>query len=331
MTGAGVAFDTKDYAHVDHGYAATFHKSQGVTVDRAHILATPGMDRHSAYVGMSRHRDDVRLHYGRDDFADQRQLVRVLSRDRGKDMAGDYAKPEQDQARAFADRREIRFPELARQVVEKVREKARGMFDGFRPKPAAEKATLPERVASDRPLAPSQARAIERYGRAAADIGRMRDKGLPVLAHQEQALAKRSTRCGRMARATLPVRSSATPGSRAMRPRGIRAARRRRWKRSARSASIREARGPVRGAVAGHEGGAGQHGACRRPRGRGEDRQAHGEHCGRITPRSAARIRSARPRARAGTENGAGPIDRKRAGAVGHDRPRPRLWHEPVG
>ena len=188
--GRGVAFDTKDYAHVDHGYAATFHKSQGVTVDRAHVLATPGMDRHSAYVGMSRHRDDVQLHYGSDDFADQRQLVRALSRDRGKDMAGDHARPEQDQARAFADRREIRFPERARQVVEKVRDKARGIFDGFRPKPATEKATLPERVAADRPLAPSQARAIERYGRAAADIGRMRDKGLPVLAHQEQALAK---------------------------------------------------------------------------------------------------------------------------------------------
>ena len=189
-SGAHVAFDAKDYAHVDHGYAATFHKSQGVTVDRAHVLATPGMDRHSAYVGMSRHRDDVQLHYGRDDFTDQRQLVRALSRERGKDMAGDYARPEQDQARAFADRREIRFPERARQVVAKVRDKAKGMFDGFRPKPATEKATSPERVAADRPLASSQTRAIERYGRAAADIGRMKDKGLPVLAHQETALRK---------------------------------------------------------------------------------------------------------------------------------------------
>jgi len=162
--GRGVAFDTKDYAAVDHGYAATFHKAQGVTVDRAHVLATPGMDRHSAYVGMSRHRDDVQLYYGRDDFADQRQLVRALSRDRGKDMAGDYARPEQDQARAFADRREIRFPELAREIVAKVRDKARGMFAGFRPKPATEKATSPERVAADRPPASSQARAIERYG-----------------------------------------------------------------------------------------------------------------------------------------------------------------------
>jgi Ti-type conjugative transfer relaxase TraA len=82
--GRQVAFDLKDYAHVDHGYAATIHKSQGVTVDRAHVLATPGMDRHSAYVALSRHRDGVQLHYGRDDFADQRQLVRTLGRERAK-------------------------------------------------------------------------------------------------------------------------------------------------------------------------------------------------------------------------------------------------------
>lgn len=188
--GSRVAFDLKDYAHVDHGYAATIHKSQGVTVDRAHVLATPGMDRHGAYVALSRHRDGVQLHYGRDDFTDQRQLARVLSRDRAKDMAGDYTAPsDNDRARAFAERREIRFPELAREIAAKVRDKAKGMFDGFRPKPAAEKASAPKRE----PMIggkPDQDKAIESYARAAADIGRMRAKGLPVLPHQESALRK---------------------------------------------------------------------------------------------------------------------------------------------
>ena len=187
--GSRVAFDLKDYAHVDHGYAATIHKSQGVTVDRAHVLATPGMDRHGAYVALSRHRDGVQLHYGRDDFTDQRQLARLLSRDRAKDMAGDYAAPsDQDRARAFAERREIRFPELARQVVEKVRDKARGMFDGFRPRPMPEKASASGPEAGGSRL--DQAKAIERYACATADIGRMRAKGLPVLPHQESALRK---------------------------------------------------------------------------------------------------------------------------------------------
>ena len=118
--GRSVAFDLKDYAHIDHGYAATFHKSQGVTVDQAHILATPGMDRHSAYVGLTRHRDRMQLHYGRDDFSDQGSLVRALSRERSKDMASDYPLPDAA-ARGFAERREFRFGEVARDMVAKAR------------------------------------------------------------------------------------------------------------------------------------------------------------------------------------------------------------------
>ena len=89
--GRAVAFDVKDYANIDHGYAATIHKAQGVTVDRVHVLATPGLDRHAAYVALSRHRDRVDLHYGQNDFAHRDKLIRVLARERGKDMATDYA------------------------------------------------------------------------------------------------------------------------------------------------------------------------------------------------------------------------------------------------
>jgi hypothetical protein len=195
--GRQVAFDLKDYAHVDHGYAATVHKSQGVTVDQAHVLATPGMDRHSAYVALSRHRDAVQLHYGRDDFADRDRLVRTLGRERAKDMASDYVRAEPEQAKAFAELRgfvgEIRIAERVREIVVQVQDKAREVassslsraFAGFRPTSA-----LPARAVSDVKRAPDQARAITRYARAAVDIDRMQDKGLPVLPHQAQALAK---------------------------------------------------------------------------------------------------------------------------------------------
>lgn len=88
--GRKVEVDLKIYAHVDHGYAATVHKTQGMTVDRTHVLATPGMDAHSSYVALSRHRTGTALHYGRDDFADEGQLRRTLGRERPKDMALDY-------------------------------------------------------------------------------------------------------------------------------------------------------------------------------------------------------------------------------------------------
>ncbi len=89
-TGRDVTFYLRDYGHLEHGYAATVHKAQGVTVDRAHVLATPLMDRHAAYVGLTRHREGVALHYAREDFADAGQLARVLGRERAKDTTLDY-------------------------------------------------------------------------------------------------------------------------------------------------------------------------------------------------------------------------------------------------
>ncbi|KDM68391.1 Ti-type conjugative transfer relaxase TraA [Acidiphilium sp. JA12-A1] len=89
--GRQVRFSAERYAAVDHGYAVTLHKAQGVTVDRAFVLATPGMDRHLAYVGMTRHRDDVRLYYGRDDFEEKSELYRTLGRKRQATTTLDFA------------------------------------------------------------------------------------------------------------------------------------------------------------------------------------------------------------------------------------------------
>jgi hypothetical protein len=126
-----VQFDLKDYNKIDHGYAATVHKTQGVTVDRAHVLATPGMDAHSSYVALSRHREGVELHYGRDDFAGEERLVRTLSRDRANDMASDYDRA--DPAQSYAERRGITFRERVAEIVRNVvPEKVRNMIDGLR-------------------------------------------------------------------------------------------------------------------------------------------------------------------------------------------------------
>ncbi|PYE85237.1 AAA family ATPase, partial [Phyllobacterium leguminum] len=107
--GRSVDFDLKDYNRIDHGYAATIHKAQGMTVDRTHVLATPGLDAHSSYVALSRHRDGLDLHYGRDDFASRDKLVNIMSRDRSKDMASDYE--QRDPVQDYAERRSIAPPE----------------------------------------------------------------------------------------------------------------------------------------------------------------------------------------------------------------------------
>ncbi|MBU0863789.1 MAG: Ti-type conjugative transfer relaxase TraA [Alphaproteobacteria bacterium] len=184
--GRSVAFDLKDYAHIDHGYAATIHKAQGMTVDRVQVLATPGMDRHGAYVAMTRHRESVDLHYGRDDFRDQSKLVRTLSRERGKDMASDYR---------------VRALEPA-----KAAEPKRSMFAGLKLRPTVSAASLgkaapqkqqPERTrnirVSARALSPAADRsaldkAVERYARAQREIDGMHAKGLSPVIHQQKSL-----------------------------------------------------------------------------------------------------------------------------------------------
>jgi len=57
-----LTFSPHRYTAIDHGYATTIHKSQGVTVDSTFILSSPKMDRHLTYVAMTRHRELMKLY-----------------------------------------------------------------------------------------------------------------------------------------------------------------------------------------------------------------------------------------------------------------------------
>jgi len=104
---AEVTFSVRDYADLEHGYAATTHKGQGVTADRAHVLASAHMDRHAAYVALSRHREGVALHWSADELGSREGLARVLGRERAKDTSLDYGDGAEPEAAGLA-------PELAR-------------------------------------------------------------------------------------------------------------------------------------------------------------------------------------------------------------------------
>ena len=188
--GTAVAFDIKDYAAVDHGYAATIHKAQGMTVDWVHVLATPGLDRHAAYVALSRHRDGVDLHYGRYDFADHDRLAATLSRERSKDMASDYARqPSIELSRAFAERRNIHDQHDT--PVPR-----RNMFDGLRlrrsnPTPSLDPVTPPP---PSKPVIAAHARASElgdavaRHGRIVQTMRHAQSIGAPYTPEQRHEL-----------------------------------------------------------------------------------------------------------------------------------------------
>jgi hypothetical protein len=86
-----VSLTMERYAYLDHGYAATIHKAQGVTVDRSYVLGSQYLDAHSTYVAMSRHRECVDLFYGKETFLTRADLIKILGRDRAKDVSLDYS------------------------------------------------------------------------------------------------------------------------------------------------------------------------------------------------------------------------------------------------
>jgi Ti-type conjugative transfer relaxase TraA len=195
-----VAIDTKFYKHLDHGYAATVHKAQGSTVDRAYVLATPHFDRHVTYVALSRHRDAATVFYAREDFdsrgwavepqAVQNRFVEKLSRAKPKDLAHDYLEREGSAAPASS-------PELTAKTERTQKaDRFKGLKLKSRREIAAESQAKVERPVSRSIETPAARRgselirALDGFARAYNDATRMRDQGLPILEHQKVELRK---------------------------------------------------------------------------------------------------------------------------------------------
>jgi len=68
-THRGTLIVDADYTreHVELGYAATVHRAQGMTVDRAHLLADTTLTRAGVYVGLTRGRESNHLYLVTDD------------------------------------------------------------------------------------------------------------------------------------------------------------------------------------------------------------------------------------------------------------------------
>ncbi len=94
------------------------HKAQGATVDRVKVLASPSLDRHLAYVAMTRHREDLAVYYGRRSFANAGGLIELLSRSKAKETTLDYAGSSfYPQALRFAEAPGLHLVNAARTIV----------------------------------------------------------------------------------------------------------------------------------------------------------------------------------------------------------------------
>jgi ATP-dependent exoDNAse (exonuclease V) alpha subunit len=78
--GKNVTFSPQEYTCFQLGYAATVHQSQGMTVDRTFVLATPHFDCHTTYVAMSRHKQQATLYASEKDFKTTEKLYHSLGK-----------------------------------------------------------------------------------------------------------------------------------------------------------------------------------------------------------------------------------------------------------
>lgn len=71
---------TSEGNEIDYAYAVTVHKSQGMTLDKAFVLANSGMSLENLYVAMTRHRHDVELVASAEQFASVDDMLKGLDR-----------------------------------------------------------------------------------------------------------------------------------------------------------------------------------------------------------------------------------------------------------
>lgn len=113
-----IRLNPNEYNKFTHGYAATIHKTQGITVSHAYVyVGKSGWNRNLAYVAMTRHRESCNLYASKGDYRTRQLLSKALSRFALKDSLLDYPL-------AFAHRRGISLPDLgAQSLVKKLTQK----------------------------------------------------------------------------------------------------------------------------------------------------------------------------------------------------------------
>ena len=107
-------FSTADYKNFDYGYAATVHKTQGVTIDRTFVYAgSTYWNRHLAYVALTRHRESVKLYTSSHDHENIASLKLNLARDEYRDNVLDFPL-------SYAERRGFNPDTLIGKFIERV-------------------------------------------------------------------------------------------------------------------------------------------------------------------------------------------------------------------
>jgi ATP-dependent exoDNAse (exonuclease V) alpha subunit len=147
-----ITFKTSTYNEFDLGYAATAHKTQGITLADVIVYGDRCFDRHAALVSLSRHKENVSLHYDRETFKDgYPELRKTLGQDQSKILATDVIdyrkkdlepiKPQRSHTQLHAETTQL-LSEMSKELAQKgtaLRERLQGESTGVREKAQIER------------------------------------------------------------------------------------------------------------------------------------------------------------------------------------------------
>ncbi len=88
VDGRKIELDPNSDLELDYGYAVTINKSQGMTVDKAYVLAHRSMTANDVYVAMTRHRESVAMFGSNEHFGDEQLEGEAVIDAMKKRMAG---------------------------------------------------------------------------------------------------------------------------------------------------------------------------------------------------------------------------------------------------
>ncbi len=79
-SGKTIQFKNGQYQHFDYAYALTVHKSQGMSIENAHlVIDSPYWDKHLSYVAMTRHKEKLAIYANTEQCSSKLQLAKSLS------------------------------------------------------------------------------------------------------------------------------------------------------------------------------------------------------------------------------------------------------------
>ncbi len=95
--GREVEYNPQKFCKYQLGYAGTFHRAQGKTVDRTYVLHSPWINRNLFYVGLTRHKKNVHYFVSKDEVSCLASLKYQAGRSGDKESSVQYKSNEERQ------------------------------------------------------------------------------------------------------------------------------------------------------------------------------------------------------------------------------------------